>query len=245
MKIWFRTGAEQGGEQSARQYSSANPTSPKLPCPPQRPVSSDALPAKNPADHSLRRGVGACALFASPCPEHLRRGMTSRGCAHSNVSGQRHPLACGRSLPAVALHRRMEFPDISTRFCARNRTYTKQTIKPCLTGARTAQCRARFSIAKLQSHNRHPLSTSLLALTQEGPLAAVISNRELLVLENPQLIENKHRRPVLIENFEPNSAPSFRPFSTAAFLLRRAKASRAAYHLIENPCNHSNAQGAV
>jgi hypothetical protein len=30
-----------------------------------------------------------------------------------------------------------------------------------------------------------------------------VSNRELLVLETPQLAENTHRHPVLIENFEP------------------------------------------
>jgi hypothetical protein len=246
MNIWFRTGAEQGGEQSARQYSSANPTSPKSPCPLQRPVSSDTRPAKNPADHSLRKGAGACAYFAPPSPEHLRRGMTSRDCARSNVSGQRHFLTHGRSIPAVALHRRVPFPDISTRFCPKSRTYTKQTIKPCLPGARTAQCRVRFSIAKLRSHNRHPLSTShLLDLTQEAPLATIISNRELLALETLQLIENTRRRPVLIENFEPNSARSFRPSATAAFLPRGAKASRAVFPLIENPRRYFEKPGAV
>jgi hypothetical protein len=59
------------------------------------------------------------------------------------------------------------------------------------------------------------LATShLLALTKEGPLACpdegratVVSNRELLVLETPQPAENKHRRTVLIENFEPNRTP--------------------------------------
>ncbi len=40
--------------------------------------------------------------------------------------------------------------------------------------------------------------------TSHSPLATVISNRELLVLEIPQLAENKHRPTVLIENFEPN-----------------------------------------
>jgi hypothetical protein len=241
MKIWFRTGAEQGGEQSPQQHRSANPTSPKSPWPPQRPFPSDTPPTKNPADHSLRRGVGACAYFASPCSEHSRRGMSSWDCAPSNVSDQRRSLAHRRSVPVVALHRRMQFPDTSTRFCPKSRTCTKQTIKPCLPGARTAQCRARFSIAKLQSRNRHRLSTShLLALTQEGPLAAVISNRELLVLENLQLIENKHRRHVLIENFEPNSSPSFRPF-----LPRGPKASRAAFPSVENPRNHFNPQGTV
>jgi hypothetical protein len=47
-----------------------------------------------------------------------------------------------------------------------------------------------------------------------------ISNRELLVLEIPQHAENKHRRPVLIENFELNHRLAFRAFVAAAF--RRA-----------------------
>jgi hypothetical protein len=74
---------------------------------------------------------------------------------------------------------------------------------------------------------------------------AVISNRELLVLENLQVAENKNRRLGLIENFEPNSAPSFRLFSTAVFLPTGAKASRAAFSFPESPRNPFNAQGAV
>ena len=207
MKIWLRTEAERGGEQSARQHSSANPTSPKSPWSLQHPVSSDTSPAKDPADH--RPTIYQAGSSHSP--------LATRHCSH-----------------------------ISNRFWPANRSCRKQTIKPCLTGARTAQCRARFSTAKLQSRDRHPLSIShLLALTQGAPLAAVVSNREFLVLEIPQLIENKHRRPVLIENFEPNSAPSFRPFATAAFLPRGAKASRAASSLTEIPRNHFTAHGAV
>ena len=65
------------------------------------------------------------------------------------------------------------------------------------------------------------LATShLLALTKEGPLATVLSNRELVVLETLQPAENKHRPTVLVENFEPNDRPSFRAFVAAAF--RRA-----------------------
>lgn len=99
MKIWFRTEAERGGEQSARQHSSANPTSPKSPWSLQRPVSSDTSPAKNPADH--RPTIYQAGSSHSP--------LATRHCSH-----------------------------ISNRFWPANRSCRKQTIKPCLTGARTA-----------------------------------------------------------------------------------------------------------
>ena len=44
----------------------------------------------------------------------------------------------------------------------------------------------------------------------EGRLIREISNRELVGLEVPQDFENKHRRPALIENFEPNHCFNFR-----------------------------------
>jgi hypothetical protein len=56
--------------------------------------------------------------------------------------------------------------------------------------------------------------------TSHSPLVTRISNRELLELEIPQPAENKHRRAVLIENFEPNDCRSFGAFVAAAF--RRA-----------------------
>jgi hypothetical protein len=88
-------------------------------------------------------------------------------------------------------------------------------------------------MANARSYNRRPLATSHFALT-DSPKISGISNRELLVLEIPQIIENKHRPPVLIENFEPNSALGFRAFVSAAFSLGRTKGSRAASPLIEN-----------
>jgi hypothetical protein len=174
MKNWFRTEAEQDGEQSPQQHSSTNPTSPISPWSLQRHLSS-GKPAENRAEDVLRRGAARCARF-SP-------------------SDQTHPLAAVR----------------------------------------------------LARSPRRPLSLVLpTANTTDHSLSiAVISNRELLVLENLQLIENKHRQRVLIENFEPNSAPSFRLFSTAAFLPTGAKASRAAYPLLEIPRNPFNAQGVV
>jgi hypothetical protein len=200
-------------------------------------------PTENPAGHPLRRGVGACALFASR--------MSSRDCARSNAADQRRSLARCRSIPAVAPHRRMQFPDISTRFCPRRRSYTKQTIKPCLPGARTAHHGFRSAGVspallglELDSLSAQATKTSAPACPADG-IITVISNRELLVLETPQVAENKHRRPDLIENFEPKAAPNFRPFATAAFLPRGAKGSCAAFPLIENPRKLFNAQGAA
>ncbi len=51
-------------------------------------------------------------------------------------------------------------------------------------------------------------------------ICSPLSNRELLGLEILQLAENKHPRPVLIANFEPNDFFDFRAFVAAAF--RRA-----------------------
>jgi hypothetical protein len=46
--------------------------------------------------------------------------------------------------------------------------------------------------------------------TRHSPLITRISHRELLGLEILQLAENKHRRTVLIANFEPNRFFNFR-----------------------------------
>jgi hypothetical protein len=51
-------------------------------------------------------------------------------------------------------------------------------------------------------------------------ICSAISNRELFGLEISQLVENKHPRPILIANFEPNDFFDFRAFVAAAF--RRA-----------------------
>src|SRR5580700_7268962 len=48
--------------------------------------------------------------------------------------------------------------------------------------------------------------------TSHSPLITRISNRELLGLEILQLAENKHRRPVLIANFEPNDFLDFQAY---------------------------------
>jgi hypothetical protein len=149
MKIGFGIGAEQDGEQSPRQHCSVNPM---LSWTPRGPVSSYASPTKNPADKSLCRGAGACPHFGSRAQ--------SRGCARFSAADRRHPSAITHSMPAVASSLRPELqptspltspaPEkrvetaqcfgISNRFWPQNRSYRKQAIKPCLTGARTAQC---------------------------------------------------------------------------------------------------------
>ena len=116
MKIWFWIGAEHDGP------------------PPERYCSA----------HSKARAV-----------DFLRRGAAC--CARFSVSDQRHPLADTRSLTAVTSPRKYQarrtstktfptpekrrelphFSGISNRFWPKNRSYRKQTIKPCLTGAKT------------------------------------------------------------------------------------------------------------
>jgi hypothetical protein len=56
-----------------------------------------------------------------------------------------------------------------------------------------------------------------------------ISNPELLELEIPQHAENKQRRTVLIENFEPNQFSGFQASVAAAFLPIETKGRRAAF----------------
>jgi hypothetical protein len=169
-------------------------------------VPSRTPQTENPADLSLCRGAGACALFASR--------MSSRGCARCSIADQCHSLAHTRSIRAIASWPRFQVPPvrsdlmaglrqgtvfypelrraavpnssqdsgvhtlvaeatpevreislstayepssipqtlrttknpreitqlsrISNRFWPKNRSYSKQTTKPCLTGARTA-----------------------------------------------------------------------------------------------------------
>jgi hypothetical protein len=140
MKIWLRIGAEQCGEQARRQHCSVNLASPRPPLP------SRTLPAGKRASRSLRRGAA-------------RRRSAAVDCAPRTVADQGHPLANSRSVPAVAL-RPFRVPPtgprtapatkkllkterffrsghtISNRFWCENRSCRKQTIKPCLTGAR-------------------------------------------------------------------------------------------------------------
>jgi hypothetical protein len=156
MKMWIGIGAEQDGEQSLRQHCSANPP---LPWSPRGPVTSGTPPTKTPAEYFLCRGAACCARF-SAADQSLRRGTAC--CARCSVADERYPLASARSIPAVASWLRFQpqatiprtspppektretsqYPDISTRFWPKSRSYRKHTTKPCLPGSRIAQCDA-------------------------------------------------------------------------------------------------------
>jgi hypothetical protein len=141
MKIWFRIGAEQGGEQSRRQNCSVNLA-------PRPPLSSRTLQAGKRTSRPLRRGAARCARFSA--------------------ADQRYPLADTRSIPAVGPRRSFRVqptgPETapaakkllkterffrsghttSNRCWCENRSYRKQTSKPHLTGARTPIRDLRF-----------------------------------------------------------------------------------------------------
>ena|ERR1700733_4149576 len=72
----------------------------------------------------------------------------------------------------------------------------KQTTSNCSNRQKIQFCKNEISTQKIHASSR----TSPMA-EENDPR---ISNRELLGLEISQLVENKHPRPVLIANFEPN-----------------------------------------
>jgi hypothetical protein len=223
-------GPEQGGEQSRWQHRSVNPTSPQSP----------QAGRRTPADHFLRRGAAACALFASRTIQrdpHFGSRMSSRGCARCSTADQRssfaganprqfqsQPLPYIPPLPPQFGRETGQLSGVSNRNCPTNRSYTKHTTKPRLTGTRIA--RGGFRNAGLSRAQSRGVSPALLSLEfaplpaqaiknpspariDEGSVAR-ISNRELFGLEILQRAENKHRRTVLIENFEPNHCFNFR-----------------------------------
>ena len=99
----------------------------------------------------------------------------------------------------------------SSHFCSKLNRQTPEvetTLNP--RKQRTANCSNRQKIKFYEARN------SSLILARNSP----ISNRELPELEIPQRAENKHQRPVLIENFAPNPCSIFRAFVAATF--RRA-----------------------
>jgi hypothetical protein len=150
VKIKLRIGAEHGNAQGKVQHSEQSlrqqdrTVHPPSPWSPRSHVSSATSPTKNPADGFLRRGAARCARFT--------------------VADQRPSLAAARSTPAVLPWLRflpqpagqqtasatiqpsktVQVPDISNRNWLKNRSGRKQKTKPCLTGARIAQCHARF-----------------------------------------------------------------------------------------------------
>src|SRR5271156_1312888 len=115
MKIGFRIGAKQDGEQSRGQDCPVDPT-PTWPL--QWPVPTGTPPAKNHAEVFLRRGAACCARLST--------------------ADQRRSLATKKPREITQLS------GISTRFWSKSRSYRKQKTKPCLPGSRIAQCDALF-----------------------------------------------------------------------------------------------------
>jgi hypothetical protein len=145
MKIWFRTDPEEGSgqadEQSRRQdcYVDSMSLWPLL-----WPVSSGTPLIENRADHSLRRAA-ACSARCSAADVHH---PLADACSTSAAIHPRHFTrnAAARRLLAQ-LKKRVETAQLSgksNRNWPTNRSYRKQTIKPSLTGTRTAISNLRF-----------------------------------------------------------------------------------------------------
>jgi hypothetical protein len=125
MKIWFRIGPDRGNEQDGPQ-------------PPERHSSA----------HSTVRFLDPFTLLAP-----TKEGNTCEG---SRFSGARllqaQPVAPTlllsrqrRAKSSAKLAQSEQFSDESNRNWPKYRSYRKQTIKPCLTGARTVHSGSRFS----------------------------------------------------------------------------------------------------
>jgi hypothetical protein len=125
MKIWFMIGADQGNEQDGPQ-------------PPERYSSA----------HSTVRFLDPFTLLAL-----TKAGNICEGSQFSRASLlQAHPVAPTpllsrkhRPKSNAKLAESEQFSEKSNRNWPKNRSYRKQTIKPCLTGARTAHSHSRFS----------------------------------------------------------------------------------------------------
>ena len=157
--------ADQGREQS-RPTGSLRPSDDAT----FAPVLCPSAARITPADHSLRRGT-AC-------------------CARCNAADRRYPLADTRSIPASAaplpliarltqqfVPKKGHFSVTPTRFCAKSRSHTKHTTKPCLPGSRFARCHAPTSMANALSNRELQLLEP--TLTRRKQTTAPRSNREL------------------------------------------------------------------
>jgi hypothetical protein len=133
----------------------------------------------------------AVRIAADEGGEQSRQGRSSPG-PSAPQSPSQTPSAANRFL--FKLNR--QIPELETAL-----TLRKQRTADCSNRQKIKFCKPRNSSADLAT-------------------ARPISNRELLGLEILQLAENKHRRPVLIANFEPYHRASFRAFVTGDF--RRA-----------------------
>src|SRR5271163_2878516 len=120
---------------------------------------------------------------------------------------------------------RLQLLSKTGRFCSKSNRQIPE-VETTLTSRkqRSANCSNRQKIQFCKSKNpstvfatpspkllSRGLAQGVLA-TSHSPLATVLSNRELVVLETLQPAENKHRPTILIENFEPNHHVDFRAF---------------------------------
>jgi hypothetical protein len=133
MKIWSRIGPDQGNEQDGPQ-------------PPERHRSANPkVRFLRPLTVSIREGgrfSGARPLLAQP--PSRQTVPTAKKFREIPLFGSQTVQRDARSA-SRALSRDVQFCDVSNRFWRKNRSYRKQTTKPCLTGARTAIGDARFS----------------------------------------------------------------------------------------------------
>ena len=151
MKITFRIGGEQGSEQRKERRSEQSPpqwsfsvdtTGLIWTCSCRSLDSSRTPPTENCADHSLRRGAACCARCSAFDQRRSSAGTRSILPIASSPQFQAPP---GQRTALTENSREItQFSRISTRFWSKSRSYRKQTIKPLLPGATTAQCDAPF-----------------------------------------------------------------------------------------------------
>lgn len=135
MKIWFRTSAGQGdgrrNELDGAQSPPDRSAGPVCPTSPRCPVSTRRSPRENAGEGlSLRRGAACCARSSVADARHSLADRHSIPAAHALPCLQLPPQQSASEIP--------HFVDVSNRNWLANRSHTKQTIKPLLTGARIA-----------------------------------------------------------------------------------------------------------
>jgi hypothetical protein len=136
------------------------------------------------------------ATRARTAPEQSR---DTSWCAYARLPQSRAQILSRTSHFSSKLNR--QTPEVKTTISSR-----KQRTANCSNRQKIQFCKSQNLRATPPNACSEPLSRGLahrVFLKRNPP----ISNRELLVLENPQRAENKHRPTVLIENFEPNCTP--------------------------------------
>jgi hypothetical protein len=122
------------------------------------------------------------------------------------------PLTLGKQTTANCSNRQ------KMQLC-KNEISTQELRTSFRTSSVTDESDPHISNCELTMRRASASRASAPRRTMRG-ICSPLSNRELLGLEILQLAENKHPRPVLIANFEPNDFFDFRAFVAAAF--RRA-----------------------